>query len=129
MAHRGRQNADDALALALARGATLRDGATEAGIGERTATRRWADPAFRQRVTELQHEMVTRSVRRLSDGMTEAVDVLRKLLSSNRDTIRLAAARTILDFGMKGWDSLEIDARVQELERVADLQRERLANE
>ncbi len=45
VAHRGRRNADDALALALATGQTLRDAAQTAGIGERPASRRWADRA------------------------------------------------------------------------------------
>jgi hypothetical protein len=119
VAHRGRRNADEALALALASGATLRDAASGAGIGERTATRRWADSAFRQRVTELQHEMVARCMGRLTDGMTEAADVVRKLMSADSESVRLAAARTMLDFGMRGWDRLDLEARVQELEQLA----------
>ena len=41
MADRGRRNADDALALGLAVGKTLRDAAAAAGMAERTAARRW----------------------------------------------------------------------------------------
>jgi hypothetical protein len=59
MAHRGRRNADEALALALASGQTLRDAAAAAAISERTAARRWADPGFRRRVA-------TRSLKRRS---------------------------------------------------------------
>jgi hypothetical protein len=40
MAGGGRRNADEALALALAGGQTLRDAAAAAGVAERTATRR-----------------------------------------------------------------------------------------
>src|SRR5258708_24268460 len=47
VAVRGRQNADEALAMALASGQTLRDAAVVAGVSERAATRRWADAAFR----------------------------------------------------------------------------------
>lgn len=128
MAHNGRKKADEALAVALAGGQTLRCASELVGIGERTAARRWADPAFRTRVSELQHDMVARSLGRLADGMSDAVEVLRKLMSARSDTIRLAAARAVLDFGIKGWDILEIDARVQELERVATLQREKIGN-
>ena len=44
---------DDALALELAAGQTLRDAAAAVGIGERTASRRWSDPDFRKRVDGL----------------------------------------------------------------------------
>jgi hypothetical protein len=49
VAHRGRESADDRLALALAAG-TIREAAAAAGVGERTATRRWAEPEFRRLV-------------------------------------------------------------------------------
>ena len=71
MAHRGRRNADEALALALATGQTLRAAAAATGISERTATRRWADPDFRRRVSEARAGMVQRALGRLADGMEE----------------------------------------------------------
>jgi hypothetical protein len=53
MARCGGQNADEALALALAAGQTLRAAAVTVGVSERTAARRWATPAFRPRVSQL----------------------------------------------------------------------------
>lgn len=116
MAHRGRRNADDALALALARGATLRDAAAEVGIGERTATRRWADPGFRGRVAEFRQDMVARCLGRMADGMAGAADTLRKLLSANSEPVRLGAARAMLELGVKVRDSVELGERLDELE-------------
>jgi hypothetical protein len=69
---------DDALAVALAAGHTLRDAAAAAAISERTATRRWADPGFRQRVDDLRADMVNRATGKMADGMAEAANVLRK---------------------------------------------------
>jgi len=46
VAHRGRKEADEALLQALACGATVETAAQRAGIGERTAYRRLADPEF-----------------------------------------------------------------------------------
>jgi hypothetical protein len=60
----------------------VRGGLEQAGVGERTANRRWADPAFRHRVTELRSEMVSQSLGRMTDGMSEATDVLRQLLTA-----------------------------------------------
>jgi len=118
VAHRGRRNADEALAVALAAGHTLRAAAGLAGIGERTATRRWADAAFRQRVGELRGELVQRSLGRLADGMAEAADVLRQLLGAETPpAVRLGAARSLLELGVRLRESVELEERVCELER------------
>ena len=77
MAENGRRKGDAALLLALASGQTLRNAAAAARIGERTATRRMADPTFRRRVAELRAEMVGRAVGRMADGMADAADKLR----------------------------------------------------
>ncbi len=116
VAHRGRRNADEALALALATGQTLRAAADLAGIGERTAARRWADRAFRGRVSALQWEMVRRSVGRMADGMTEAADVLRRLLAAESENVRLGAARTLLDLGLQMREVVDLEQRLAELE-------------
>jgi hypothetical protein len=104
------------LALALAAGQTLRDAAAAAGIAERTATRRMADPAFRRRVNELRGEMVQRSLGRMADGMSEAADVLRELLTADRESVRLGAARSLLELGVRLRESVELEERLQALE-------------
>jgi hypothetical protein len=115
MAHRGRRNADEALALALAGGQTLRDAAPAAGVSERTAARRMADPHFRRRVADLRGEMVRRSLGRMADGMSEAADVLRKLLAAESESVRLGAARSMLELGLKLRDAVDL------AEQLADL--------
>jgi hypothetical protein len=116
MAGNGRQNADDAFALELAAGKTLRDAATAAGIGERTATRRWADPEFRLKVSRLRGEMIGRAVGVMADGMTDAAETLRALLRCKSPNVRLGAARSMLELGPKVRESSELDERVQALE-------------
>jgi HEAT repeat protein len=122
MAHGGRKKADEALATLLAAGQTLRAGAVAVGIGERTAARRWADPDFRRRVAALQHEMVGRCLGRMADGMAEAADVLRKLLAAESESVRLGAARALLELGVRVRDAVELGERVQDLERLAAAQ-------
>jgi hypothetical protein len=119
MAENGRRKRDDALALALASGQTLRAAAAAAGIAERTAARRWADPAFRDRVTELRAEMVSRASGKMGDAMAEAADVLRKLLRAKKESTRLAACRAILEFGVRLHETAENDAKIQALEESA----------
>jgi len=121
VAHRGRRNADESLALAVAGGRTLRDAADDAGIGERTAARRWADAAFRRRVTTLRAEMIARALGKIADGMADAADVLRKLLKAKSENVRLGACRAILELGTKLRDSVEVEERLQALERQHEL--------
>src|SRR5262245_48045710 len=118
MAENGRRKGDTALLMALASGQTIRDAAQAAGIGERTATRRWADPEFQRRVFQLRGDMVCRSLGRLADGMSEAADVLRQLLAAESETVRLGAARSLLDLGNKLHESVELANRVAELEKL-----------
>jgi hypothetical protein len=114
------------LALALASGQTVRAAADATGIGERTATRRWADPDFRRRVGELRGDMVQRALGRMADGMAEAAHVLRALLdASTPPAVRLGAARTLLELGTKLRESVELEARIAALEAAeAALSRE-----
>jgi len=120
MADNGRRKKDEALALALAGGQTLRDAAAAVGISERTATRRWTDHAFRRRVTELRAEMTGRALGKLADGMAEAGDVLRALLKSDRDSVKLGACRALLELGVKLREVVELEERIAALETRID---------
>ena len=124
MAVNGRRKGDAALVLALAGGQTVRDAARTAGVGERTATRRWADPEFRHRVAGLRAEMVAQAAGQLADGMGEAVATLRRLLAADAESVRLAAARSILEIGNKLRETVELEARLQAIEeRLGESQR------
>jgi hypothetical protein len=109
MAGSGRRNADEALALALAGGQTLRAAAAAAKVAERTATRRMADPAFRQRVAELRGDMVQRSLGRMADVRFNAA----------RDKCRQAhrAGRGEERAGRSSWDQESVGQPVVESPR------------
>ncbi len=117
MAHNGKLKRDDALVLALARGLTVRQAAGEAGFGERTAHRRLDDPEFRRRVLAVRGELMERAGGLLSDAAIKAVEVLRKLLESDADTTRLAAARTILQQSVALRTAVELEHRITRLEK------------
>jgi hypothetical protein len=124
MAENGRRKGDAALVLALAGGHTVRDAARLAGVGERTATRRVADAAFRQRVAALRAEMVALAAGQLADGMAEAAATLRRLLTAESEPVRLAAARSILEIGNKLREAVELEACLQSVEARLDAGRE-----
>jgi hypothetical protein len=121
-----RKKADIQLVTALAAGATVEAAAKVAGVSEPTVYRRLREPAFRQRVAELRDEMVARAVARLSATSTLAADTLRELLGARAETVRLGAARAILELGTKLRETEDLAARVAALEAqlAADQQRE-----
>ena len=116
MAENGRQKRQDALVLALAGGQTVRGAAAAAGVSERTAFRRLADPDFRRQVHEARAGMMQQALGKLTAGMSQAADVLQALLKAEADSVKLSAARTILETGNRLRDACEIEQRLSELE-------------
>jgi hypothetical protein len=112
----GRSAGDGVLIAALAAGATQEDAAAQAGVSERTVRRRLDDPGFSRQVSAARAEMVARAVAQLAAASTEAVETLRGLLGSPLDFARLAAARAILEVGMKMREQGELAERVEQLE-------------
>jgi hypothetical protein len=68
------------------------------------------------RVAELRGEMVQRSLGRMADGMSNAADVLRALLAADSESVRLGAARSLLELGVKLRESVELEERLRVLE-------------
>jgi hypothetical protein len=60
--------------------------------------------------------MVARSLGRMADGMSDAADVLRQLLAARSESVRLGAARSLLELGVKLRESVELEERLQALE-------------
>ena len=57
-----------------------------------------------------------RALARLADGMTEAADVLRQLLAAESEAVRLGAARSLLELGVKLREPVELEERLAALE-------------
>jgi hypothetical protein len=117
MPHRGRQNADEMLLMALACGATVEAAAQKAGVSRGTANRRLNDPDFRQRLQEVRSEMVQRTAGMLTAAAGEAV---KTLLDLQKNTVphasRLGAARSVLEIGIKMRESADLEARLAAVE-------------
>jgi HEAT repeat protein len=61
-------------------------------------------------------EFLSEAVGRLSDATTEAAKTLRNLLESKSDSVRLSAARSILEFAPKLRETVELERRLAALE-------------
>jgi hypothetical protein len=117
MASRRKKSAD-ALLLALACGASVESAARKVGVSERTVYRRLADPAVQQQLLALRADMVQRSTGMLTAAGLEAVKTLVDLLNGSQPAaVRLGAARTIVELGLKLRDATDLAERVTALEQ------------
>ena len=124
MAQRGRRNADHKLLMAFACGATVESAARQAGVSESTAHRRLEDPAFRQQLQAMRADLVQRTAGALTAASTESVRTLLELQKpSAPPAVRLGAARSILEIGIKLREAADLEERLSALEQqlgVAD---------
>src|SRR5262249_47455294 len=112
-----RKKSEDALSLALACGASVENAARQCGLCERTVYRRLTEPDFKRRLQELRAEFVQRTAGALTAAATEAVRTLLELQKpSHSGTVRLGAARAILELGMKLREVAELEERIAALE-------------
>jgi hypothetical protein len=107
---------------ALAAGETFAKAAAKAGVSERTVYRWHQNDAFRRQVAAARAEMFGRALGSMADGAVSAALTMRHLcLKARAETVRLGAARTILELGVKLRDSLDLEQRLAALEqRLAD---------
>ncbi len=112
-----KRNLDDALALLLASGKSYSEAAAELGISVKTITRRMATSAFSTRVTNLRAEMMSKAAGRLAESATAAADTLHELVTTGSPSAKLAAARLILNAGIRLHDQVVVAMRLQQLEK------------
>ena len=116
MAHRGRHSVDDLLAAQLAAGKTVRDTAATAGVSEKTAHRRTADPDFRAKVSGVRAQFIAGAAKMLAGGMAEAAGTLRTLLADPDANVRHRAAVKLIEQGMRAVELVDLEARASELD-------------
>jgi hypothetical protein len=114
-----RKNADVALIAALAGGATVREASAAGAVSEPTIYRRLRDDDFKRRVSDARGEMLAQAVGKLADASTKAVTTLTELLNGESESVRLGAARSVLELGVKLRESTELERRIAELEARA----------
>ena len=120
MSTHGRRNVDSILIAELAIGTTKRDAATKARISERTVYRRCDDPAFIRQVEAARSEIVDGTLGKLARISGAAAITLGQLLGSESDTVRLGAARAILQLLLQVRESTTLASEIEELRRVIE---------
>lgn len=116
---RSRAKREKAIA-ALLKERTVKDAALEAGIGE-TTLRRWlGDASFQTEYRAARARIFDHVLNQIRLASSEAVQTLRSVMldALNPPTARVAAVRTLLDLLLRGSVALDLEERVQELEKV-----------
>jgi hypothetical protein len=124
MADKPRKKAEDALLRVLACGATVENAARQCGLCERTVYRRLENPEFIQRLKQLRADMVQRTAGSLTAASGESVRTLLELQKASAPpAVRLGAARSVLEIGIKLREAADLAERLFALEQqlgVAD---------
>jgi type II secretory pathway component PulF len=114
---RTRKNTDEVLLTALACGATVDSAAHSAGMSARTVHRRLKEPAFQERLQQTRTDMLQRTAAMLTAAGLESVKTLITLQqTSNPGSVRLGAARSVLEMGAKVREASELAQRLAALE-------------
>jgi len=83
-----------------------------------TVYRRLDDADFCRRLSQLRGQIMGQAVGTLISTSTDAATTLRALLSAESESVRLGAARSILEPGSKFRESLELEERLARLENL-----------
>ena len=96
---------------------TLEKAARACGLSKATVCRRLQEPQFRAEYRSARRQLLEVTISRLQDASTAAVAALRGALRVSAAGVRVTAARTILDFSMRGVELMDLEDRVIELEQ------------
>jgi len=107
---------DSILATALSSGASTAEAAEKAGVSQRTAQRRIADPEFQQQVAQLRTKLMARALDKMAENMTRAADAIARLIDAENPAISLRAARSMLTLSLRLHDALDLQNRIRAIE-------------
>src|SRR5215207_5562056 len=106
--------------IALLNEPTTKQAAEVAGVSEVTLWRWLQDSDFRTYYMEARRRAVQRAIARTQAVTSEAVETLREIMNSASamPSARVAAAKAILDYAMKGIELEDHERRLDEIEKA-----------
>lgn len=104
--------------VALLTQPTKEKAATAAGITSKTLRSYLADPEFRAEYRKAFSELVEDATRKVQQTLDPAVAVLQEVMENDSENgqVRVSAARSVLEYGLKMTEQTDILNRLQELE-------------
>ena len=102
--------------IALLTRPTVAEAAQACGTSDVTLWRWMQRPKFADRYRAARRKALEGAIASLQHAAGEAATTLRTLLKAESESVRLGAARAILDQATKGADLLDLEARIAALE-------------
>lgn len=87
------------------------------GLSKATVCRRMQDDGFKAAFRTARREVVEATIGRLQQVSTEAVETLREALKCDAPNVRVSAARSLLEYAIRGVEWLDIEERLAAVER------------
>lgn len=93
-----------------------------AGISTRTMSTYLANPEFQQAYKKAFGELITDATRQAQQALSPALSALRDIVEDGNETssARIAAARTLLEYGLRLTEISDILAELDEIDRGDD---------
>lgn len=108
----------EVVAVSIATGTTMAAAARAHRVSNRQVTEWMAGcPAFVNRIREVRRELTSAAIGRGVDTLSMAFDTLRELLTARAETVRLGAARSIIELTVKVRETVELEERIAQLEQ------------
>lgn len=113
---------EDAISALLTQ-RSIEEAARVAGVGTQTLLRWLKVPAFQTAYREARRSTYSQSVARLQQGSSAATSVLMKVMLDQNSpaSTRVRAAECILNHAHRAIETEDVEVRVSELERSAEL--------
>jgi len=92
----------------------------KSGISVRSLTRWLQQAEFLQAYNSAKRQIVESAISELQNASNEAVATLKRNLTAKSEAVQIAAARTILDYGVASISTLDLEQRLAELEAALD---------
>jgi len=116
--HGDKSRLRDRAVAALLLAPSVEQAAKRAGLSRATLCRWMREPDFQVALRAARREVVDATIGRLQAVTTEAVTALRKALTCQAPSVRVSAARAILEFSFRSVELMDLEERIAALERL-----------
>jgi hypothetical protein len=90
--------------------------AKAAGVSRATLLRWLQEPGFKAAFRSARREVVEATIGRLQQVSAEAVETLQAALKCKVPTVRVSAARTVLEYSLRAVELMDLEDRIAQLE-------------
>jgi predicted ArsR family transcriptional regulator len=105
---------------------TREEAAERLGINSRTIRKYFSDPVFVKEYEKAKNKLFSSATQQIQKSIMPAINTLRDILGSDtaNEQVKVSAARSILEYGIKLTEMESMCKRIEELENAVKVYRE-----